>query len=176
MTFKISAVAGVEALRDLLSADVGRIHDRDVPTAFAGYVRCVKCGQERWKHTIRRSELPLQLWDLLLKCGGSLFPSTTRAGLRRLTGSFEGAREDALHKGVLSLLQLAPKASFLRRIECLEVLLTERDQAIRTVRTEVADLVVTATEKVIGETLDEHKHRQLIERSIEEVASGDGRR
>jgi len=52
----------------------------------------------------------------------------------------------------------------------------ERDQAIRTVRTEVADLVVTATEKVIGETLDEHKHRQLIERSIEEVASGDGRR
>jgi F-type H+-transporting ATPase subunit b len=52
----------------------------------------------------------------------------------------------------------------------------ERDQAIRSVRAEVADLVVTATEKVIGETLDEPKHRQLIERSIKEVASGDGRR
>ena len=51
----------------------------------------------------------------------------------------------------------------------------ERDQAIRSVRTEVADLVVTATEKVIGETLDDRKHRQLIERSIEEIASGDGR-
>jgi len=51
----------------------------------------------------------------------------------------------------------------------------ERDQAIRSVRTEVADLVVTATEKVIGETLDEKKHRQLIERSIQEVAGGDGR-
>jgi F-type H+-transporting ATPase subunit b len=51
----------------------------------------------------------------------------------------------------------------------------ERDQAIRSVRTEVADLVVTATEKVIGETLDDRKHRQLIERAIEEVASGDGR-
>jgi F-type H+-transporting ATPase subunit b len=51
----------------------------------------------------------------------------------------------------------------------------ERDQAIRSVRAEVADLVVTATEKVIGETLDERKHRQLIERSIQEVASGDGR-
>ena len=52
----------------------------------------------------------------------------------------------------------------------------ERDQAIRSVRTEVADLVVTATEKVIGETLDDRKHRQLIERAIEEVASGDGSR
>ena len=51
----------------------------------------------------------------------------------------------------------------------------ERDQAIRSVRTEVADLVVTATEKVIGETLDDQKHRRLIERSIQEVASGDGR-
>jgi F-type H+-transporting ATPase subunit b len=51
----------------------------------------------------------------------------------------------------------------------------ERDQAIRSVRAEVADLVVTATEKVIGETLDEPKHRRLIERAIEEVvASGDG--
>jgi F-type H+-transporting ATPase subunit b len=52
----------------------------------------------------------------------------------------------------------------------------ERDQAIRSVRAEVADLVVRATEKVIGETLDERKHKALIERSIEEVASGDGRR
>ena len=51
----------------------------------------------------------------------------------------------------------------------------ERDQAIRSVRTEVADLVVTATEKVIGETLDMSKHRELIEKAIQEVASGDGR-
>ena len=53
---------------------------------------------------------------------------------------------------------------------------SERDQAIRSVRAEVADLVVRATEKVIGEALDERKHKALIERSIEEVASGDGRR
>ena len=51
----------------------------------------------------------------------------------------------------------------------------ERDQALRSVRSEVAGLVLTATEKVIGETLDDRKQRQLIERSIEEVASGDGR-
>jgi F-type H+-transporting ATPase subunit b len=51
----------------------------------------------------------------------------------------------------------------------------ERDRALQSARTEVAGMVVSATEKVIGETLDERKHRQLIERAIEEVASGDGR-
>ena len=51
----------------------------------------------------------------------------------------------------------------------------ERDQAVRSVRSEVANLVVAATEKVIGETLDDQKHRQLIDRAIVEVASGDGR-
>ena len=52
----------------------------------------------------------------------------------------------------------------------------ERERAVRSVRDSVADLVVSATEKVIGETLDKRKHRELIERSIEEVAGGDGRR
>ena len=52
----------------------------------------------------------------------------------------------------------------------------ERERAIQTVRNEVASLVVSATEKVIGETLDADKHRQLIERAIAEVASGDGSR
>ncbi|HLZ95323.1 MAG TPA: ATP F0F1 synthase subunit B, partial [Candidatus Dormibacteraeota bacterium] len=52
----------------------------------------------------------------------------------------------------------------------------ERDKAIQSVRSEVAGLVVQATEKVIGETLDDQKHKQLIERAIAEVASGDGSR
>ena len=51
----------------------------------------------------------------------------------------------------------------------------ERDRALQSARDQVAGLVVMATEKVIGETLDGPKHRQLIERAIEEVASGDGR-
>jgi F-type H+-transporting ATPase subunit b len=46
----------------------------------------------------------------------------------------------------------------------------ERDQAVRSVRSEVAALVVAATEKVIGETLDDTKHRQLIDKAIQEVA------
>jgi F-type H+-transporting ATPase subunit b len=52
----------------------------------------------------------------------------------------------------------------------------EREKAIQSVRNEVAGLVVAATEKVIGETLDDAKHKQLIERAIAEVASGDGSR
>jgi F-type H+-transporting ATPase subunit b len=52
----------------------------------------------------------------------------------------------------------------------------ERERAVQSVRNEVAGLVVAATEKVIGETLDEGKHKQLIERAIAEVASADGSR
>ncbi len=52
----------------------------------------------------------------------------------------------------------------------------ERDRAIQSVRGEVANLVVIATEKVIGETLDANKHKQLIDKAIAEVASGDGSR
>ena len=50
----------------------------------------------------------------------------------------------------------------------------ERERAIQSVRNEVAGLVVAATEKVIGETLDAQKHKQLIDRAIAEVASGNG--
>jgi F-type H+-transporting ATPase subunit b len=52
----------------------------------------------------------------------------------------------------------------------------ERDQAVRSVRSEVANLVVAATEKVIGETLDDDRHRQLIDKAIKEVAGGNGSR
>ena len=52
----------------------------------------------------------------------------------------------------------------------------ERDQAIRSVRSEVAGLVMAATEKVIGESLDDARHHKLIERAIQEVAGGDGSR
>jgi F-type H+-transporting ATPase subunit b len=52
---------------------------------------------------------------------------------------------------------------------------TERDRAVQTVRDEVASLVISATEKVIGETLDEQKHKKLIDRAIEEAARGLGR-
>ena len=52
----------------------------------------------------------------------------------------------------------------------------ERERALQSARDELAGLVVVATEKVIGDTLDDRKHKQLIDRAIEEVASGDGSR
>jgi F-type H+-transporting ATPase subunit b len=50
----------------------------------------------------------------------------------------------------------------------------ERQKALDSVRAEVADLVVAATERVIGESLDITRQRQLIERAISELTS-DGR-
>ncbi len=50
----------------------------------------------------------------------------------------------------------------------------ERQKAIDSVRGEVATLVVQATEKVVGETLDAQRHRKLIEQAIEEVGVNRG--
>jgi F-type H+-transporting ATPase subunit b len=51
----------------------------------------------------------------------------------------------------------------------------ERDKAIQAVRGEVADLVVEATQKVLGEAIDSQTHKKLIDKAIAEVASGNGR-
>lgn len=48
-----------------------------------------------------------------------------------------------------------------------------RQQALDSVRGEVADMVVRATERVIGESLDGQRHRKLIDRAIEEVTVGE---
>src|SRR5215467_4037667 len=45
----------------------------------------------------------------------------------------------------------------------------ERQKAIDSVRSQVADLVVAATEKVVGEALDEPRHRTLIDQAIAQV-------
>jgi len=46
----------------------------------------------------------------------------------------------------------------------------ERKKAIDSVRTEVADLVVVATEKVVGESLDDQRHKKLIADAIAHVS------
>lgn len=50
-----------------------------------------------------------------------------------------------------------------------------RQQAVESVRAQVADLVVMVTQKVIGETLDAKGHKRLIDEAIKEVEVG-GRR
>jgi F-type H+-transporting ATPase subunit b len=50
----------------------------------------------------------------------------------------------------------------------------ERQKALDSVRGEVASLVVEATQRVVGETLDASKHRRLIDEAIEEVGANRG--
>lgn len=47
----------------------------------------------------------------------------------------------------------------------------ERQRAAYVLREQMADLVVAATQKVIGEMLTVDRHRKLIERAIEEVSA-----
>lgn len=45
----------------------------------------------------------------------------------------------------------------------------ERQKAVQDLRLQVADLAVLAAGRIIGESLDAKKHRELIERAIEEA-------
>jgi F-type H+-transporting ATPase subunit b len=45
----------------------------------------------------------------------------------------------------------------------------ERAKAVEDLREQVADLAVMAAERIIGESLDAKKHRELIQRTIEEA-------
>jgi len=45
----------------------------------------------------------------------------------------------------------------------------EREKAVQDLRAQVADLAVLAASRIIGESLDAKKHRELIERAIEEA-------
>jgi F-type H+-transporting ATPase subunit b len=45
----------------------------------------------------------------------------------------------------------------------------EREKAVQDLRGQVADLAVLAASRIIGESLDQKKHRELIERTIEEA-------
>lgn len=47
----------------------------------------------------------------------------------------------------------------------------ERRKAVDSVRSEVADLVVAATTKIVGETMDDARHRRLIDEAIKEVGA-----
>jgi F-type H+-transporting ATPase subunit b len=93
---------------------------------------------------------------------------TAQSVIEAATKSGEQLRQELKQKAEEEAKRLAETAR--KEIEA------ERERAIQSVRNEVASLVIAATEKVIGETLDEGKHKQLIERAIAEVASGDGSR
>jgi len=93
---------------------------------------------------------------------------TAQSVIDAASKSAEQLRQDLKQKAEEEAKRI--RESTLKEIEA------ERERAIQSVRNEVAGLVVAATEKVIGETLDVAKHKQLIEKAIEEVASGNGSR
>lgn len=47
-----------------------------------------------------------------------------------------------------------------------------RQQALESIRSEVADIVISVTEKVVGEALDSKSHKRLIDEAIKEVGIG----
>jgi len=47
-----------------------------------------------------------------------------------------------------------------------------RQQAVESVRAQVADIVIAVTEKVIGEVVDAKSHKRLIQKAIEEIGVG----
>jgi F-type H+-transporting ATPase subunit b len=47
-----------------------------------------------------------------------------------------------------------------------------RQQAVESVRSQVAEIVIAVTERVVGEALDVKSHKRLIDRAIEEIGVG----
>jgi F-type H+-transporting ATPase subunit b len=47
-----------------------------------------------------------------------------------------------------------------------------RQQAVESVRSQVAEIVIAVTEKVVGDALDVKAHKRLIDRAIEEIGVG----
>jgi F-type H+-transporting ATPase subunit b len=91
--------------------------------------------------------------------------------------------EEARREGQVILDRIAKQAEDLRKEleakarEQAEALIAkaraeiqqERQQAVQDLRSQVADLAVMAAARIIGESLDARKHRELIERTIEEA-------
>jgi F-type H+-transporting ATPase subunit b len=113
-----------------------------------------------------RADAEAHLKDAEAKLGEAR--KTAQSVVDAAAKSGEQLRQELKHKAEEEARRLTEAAR--KEIE------VEREQAIQSVRNEVAGLVVSATEKVLGETLDAGKHKQLIERAIAEVASGDGSR
>jgi F-type H+-transporting ATPase subunit b len=84
-----------------------------------------------------------------------------QAMLDRITKQAEDLRKELEAKAREQAEALTAKA----RAEIQQ----ERQKAVQDLRSQVADLAVMAAGRIIGESLDAKKHRELIERAIEEA-------
>ncbi len=70
---------------------------------------------------------------------------------------------------VRKAVEEADKAKKAKVAEAIREIDRSKEQAIKELRTEVAGLVVDATEKILGETLDKEKHYKLVENYLEKI-------
>jgi F-type H+-transporting ATPase subunit b len=84
---------------------------------------------------------------------GQIIEQANRAGERIQQEAQESAREEAR--------RIVEGAS--RDIDA------ERQRAIQAIRLQMADIVTEAVRRIVGESLDGQRHRQLIEAAIEQV-------
>lgn len=66
----------------------------------------------------------------------------------------------------------ASEAEFVKKQkvdEAMREIERTKDLALRQLRSEVADLVVMATEKILGETIDKEKHQKLVDNFIDKL-------
>ena len=102
---------------------------------------------------------------------------------RKIQADNERARREAEQEGQCILREAREEAERLRNEEIQETrerIATLRDQAqediarekqsaLDDLRAEVADLAIEAAERILGEALDQSRHRKLVENMIEEL-------
>ncbi|HSS95002.1 MAG TPA: F0F1 ATP synthase subunit B [Candidatus Dormibacteraeota bacterium] len=133
-------------------------------------VRLAEARQRQIAQQLKDAERERMAAEARLKEAGTKLEDARKTAQRVIdaaTKSAEQLRQELKQKAEDEARRLLESAR--KEIEA------ERLKAIQSVRGEVAGLVVAATEKVIGETLDMTKHKQLIDKAIQEVASGNGR-
>jgi F-type H+-transporting ATPase subunit b len=138
--------------------------------AYPEIVRLAEARQRAIAEQLRESEKAQKEAEARLKEAESKLADARRTAQQVIDAagkSAEQLRQDLRAKADEEAKRISEAAR--KEIE------VERDRAVQTVRDEVAGLVVSATEKVIGETLDGQKHKKLIDKAIEEAAGGLGR-
>ena len=98
----------------------------------------------------------------------------TRSEARELLAEYRRQIEEARGEGRRILDEARKQAEAQRertKREAREEIDRERESAVREVRGEVADMVVQASEQVIGRSIDRDEHERLISQALDDLAA-----
>src|SRR5215212_9813561 len=96
----------------------------------------------------------------------------TRAEARELLAEYRRQIEEARGEGRQILEEARKQAEAQReriKREAREEIDRERESALREIRREVADMVVQASEQVIGRSIDRDEHERLISQALDDL-------